>query len=435
MGALGSTSLIGRQVQQTRLEHSLSAPGIVTLTGPGGVGKTTLAQAMHRQHGNSLWVDFSNVDGRDAVIGVLATALDAHADTRVLGKLGHALRHLGTGLLILDNAEHVLDAVAEIVQLAREEAPQLRLLVTSRELLRLEDEQVIEFDPLTASESRTLLLRRIQQRTQDWVPSETDLVSLVLATDGIPLAIEIVSARVQILPIDELCAQMGELPDRRRNRSARHGSMDAVLMWSWHRLTPDHQYVLLCLAVTPATVDLNTAVQLCGRPRQQVLEILSDLRDQSLLQDHGRMLALVRGFVIRHSSSTDVQAAMLAHAAQCLRRIDSLAALDPHSRYRALRNQIGLARLNAAFQSTATTKPLMALALLEQAAALIRIEGPQDQLTEMLRQLPRSAVPSGRPQVRHRIVEMYHMARSWELPLDRINEAFTAAQATGDSDL
>ncbi|MFT7521297.1 MAG: tetratricopeptide (TPR) repeat protein, partial [Kiritimatiellia bacterium] len=349
------------------------------------------------------------------------------------GRLADAIARQGAQLLVLDNVEQVIDAVVELVAVVDFDV--VSLLITSREVLRVSGEQVIDVSTLSLSHSRDLLRRLAHARHRSWAPDEADLQELVLATDGLPLAIEIVAARVHVLTAPELTARVGTLPDRRRGRVPRHGSVHAALLWSWSRMSAELRDAMLSLAVVPGQAPLETASLVLQLSDDSSIDCITDLRDQSMLQPSGDMLELVRAFVLGQFDGDHVRSAQLRHARACLHIAQKLSALHEQERFVALTARVGLERLCVAQGVTADADPLVSLDLTDLAAALVRNAGPEVRLGLLLEALPRESLPDDRARLRHQLIELGHRSRNGRPDGDLIEEAMSVAEALGDREL
>ncbi len=304
------TALIGRESDLQALRRLLSNHRLVSIVGAGGVGKTALAQTLF----HALTEDFA-----DGVCSVdLAPLTDAQ---QVLPTLVTALK-LGVGsvaaldavtkklagcqlLLVLDNCEHLLRPVAELIMTLLNAAPQLRVLSTSQEALNLHDEQVYRLGTLTIPEDRLPLqvARRIgalalfEDRAcaadQHFVIDASNVVAvcdICRQLDGIPLAIELAAARVRLLGVEGLRSRLHErlrlFTGGAGDQPPRHRTLRAALEWSHGLLTAEQQVVFRRLGVMSGSFDMGTAQQICAEPDAgvwEVLDTLAALVDKSLV--------------------------------------------------------------------------------------------------------------------------------------------------------
>ncbi|MFN0026360.1 MAG: ATP-binding protein [Acidimicrobiales bacterium] len=299
------TSFVGRTAEVQRIATELGRHRVVTLVGPGGVGKTRLsieaASTVAPDYPDGVWfIELAPVVAERAIIHAVTEALkvspvqgvspvdsivDAFAD-----------RH---ALIVLDNCEHVIDSAAELVRRLVDGTTRLTILATSRELLRVLGEQAWPVPPLNhAVDAVELFVDRASAVIPGFepTPAERDLVaSLCAQLDGIPLAIELAAARISHLTVVQLVER---LSDRFRllRSSARSGLSDRQLTlrgtveWSY-RLLEDHERLLFDrVSVFAGTFDLAAAEVVCGGDRidsLDVVDLLSTLVEKSLvLHDH-----------------------------------------------------------------------------------------------------------------------------------------------------
>ncbi len=306
-----TTALIGRRDERAALLAALATPGLVTLAGTSGIGKTRLAadvvpEAAATASAAFAWVDFAAIAHAHEVPRAFAQALriaaaaDATLETIVAG--------LGAGplLVVLDNAEHVVDGAAALAAaLAPGSAPRpaLRLLVTSQMTLAVPGERVVRLGPLPvppsgasdplAHDAVRLFVERAREAdhafTVDARDAET-IADICRRLDGVPLAIEFAAARVRALGAvalrDALDQRLHLLGRAVRGAPARHRTLRAALAWSIELLAPREQTVLRRLSVFPAGCTLELAQAVAGDAALDawaVLDALAVLVDRSLV--------------------------------------------------------------------------------------------------------------------------------------------------------
>ncbi|MBV9822865.1 MAG: winged helix-turn-helix domain-containing protein [Actinobacteria bacterium] len=319
------TSFLGREEQLKRIEELLHGGRLVTVVGPGGAGKTRLAETVAGSWvdrlGDGVWlVELAPVtdpiDMPQAVLGSLglrASVLVERRDQQPQTSEQRLLDGLADAdcLLVLDNCEHLVAAVAELADRLLAGCPRLRILATSREPLGIDGEALCLLTPLelpaagarleeaVALPSVRLFLDRAAAVTA-FEPDEAAgaaVVEIVRRLDGLPLAIELAAARLRVLPVTEIAAR---LSDRFRlltggNRAAlpRHRTLRAVVEWSWELLSPAEQLLAERLAVFPSGATVASALAVCAAPSLpaglpgepgDVADLLSQLVDKSLLQ-------------------------------------------------------------------------------------------------------------------------------------------------------
>jgi predicted ATPase/serine/threonine protein kinase len=310
-----ATSFVGRVAELADL-HQLFRQGarLITLLGPGGTGKTRVSL----QFGSQLVTWFDSVDkgrrrggvwfcalteanDRDSVCAAVARALGVPlAPGDAVKQLGHAIAARGETLLVIDNFEQVVSVAQETLGVWMKAAPQARFVVTSRELLRVEDETVFEVPPLRTpkasdqdvrnAESVQLFIERAQVARPGWEPTAQELTAiseLVRQLDGMPLAIELAAGRVGVLSPAQLVQR---LPQRfallvdRRGAVERQATLRGAIDWSWNNLTPDEASCLAQLSVFRGGFSADVVEDVVRLPQGGALGVLMTLRAKSLVR-------------------------------------------------------------------------------------------------------------------------------------------------------
>jgi predicted ATPase/DNA-binding SARP family transcriptional activator len=307
------TDLVGRAEAVTAVRRLLGSGRLVTLTGPGGVGKTRLALEVAAQlvdrFPDGVWLvelaglrrpGGEGVTGSpaEAVMTVLGIRGDAPPGLRGNGPAGLTERLAGALqnehlLLLLDNCEHLVEPVAELVALLLRTAPQLRILATSREPLGLTGEVVSAVPPLQQSSAVQLFVARATAAAPGFTlgPDDASAVALLCRRlDGIPLSLELAASRVRALSVHELVARLDDrfrlLAAGHRGVPARQQTLRATIDWSWELLTEPERMVLRRLAVHAESFALQAAESICagdGVRAEDVLALLVRLVDRSLV--------------------------------------------------------------------------------------------------------------------------------------------------------
>ncbi|WP_433506368.1 BTAD domain-containing putative transcriptional regulator [Pseudonocardia halophobica] len=330
-----ATRLIGREEQVSALRRLLAEERLVTVVGPGGVGKTRVALEVAGR-GETPVVLLAPVTDPAGLPHALAAALDLKVSRGDV--LASCLALLGDrpGLLVVDNCEHLLAGARELVEALLAGCPRLSVLATSREPLGLAAEYTYRLAPLpvphpggevTASASVALFLERARRARPGPPPGPAELrlvADIVRRLDGLPLAIELAAGRLSSLSLADLHARLDrslDLLGGARTGDARHRTLRATVEWSYQLLTDDEQRLFRHLALFADGADLDTAEQLAadlglgGDPGS----LLARLVDASLLDadfadgTRYRMLETLRAF-----GSDRLAAAGEAHAAEAL---------------------------------------------------------------------------------------------------------------------
>jgi non-specific serine/threonine protein kinase len=308
------TSFIGREREQAEVAALLTDAHLVTLSGSGGVGKTRLAlqvvAALTDRFPDGLWlVELAALSDPTLVPQTVATVLGLREEPgqSLLATLtSHVVpRQL---LLLLDNCEHLIGACAELATALLRSCPDLRLLATSREGLEVAGETLYRVpslalpDPqllpavgrLPDYEAVRLFLDRARACRPHFGLTEANAAAVVTACrrlDGIPLAIELAAARVDVLSVEQIAARLDDrfrlLTGGPRTAVPRQQTLRATLEWSWDLLTAGEQVVLRRLAVFMGGWTLDAAEAVCAAadlPSDEVLDLLAGLVSKSLVQ-------------------------------------------------------------------------------------------------------------------------------------------------------
>lgn len=271
-------ALVGRDAQVRTVDALLDVNRLVTLTGPGGVGKTRLALevAWGRLHGypdGCWWIDLQPVGSPADVVGAVVGALGMAAPPGVdaTGALGRFVRRRRL-LLVVDNCEHLVGAARSMVEDLLAAGPGVVVLATSRIPLGTVDERCVAVpalglppveatdpDQLRRSDAVALFVTRSEERTGRAVPSDdlAPIADITRQLDGLPFAIELAAARTSVLSPNQIRSRLGEILDLEwPAEDPRHRSLAASLRWSHDLLDDDDQRLLRRLAVFPADFDL-----------------------------------------------------------------------------------------------------------------------------------------------------------------------------------
>ncbi|MFD4639565.1 ATP-binding protein [Lentzea sp. NPDC058436] len=272
-------SFIGRDAELEGLARSDAR--VLTLVGPAGVGKSRLAKEFAGNR--AAWVDLA---GTSDVAGACAQAFGRRADEPVLSTLVRELNR--NTLLVLDNCERVAADCAALLEPLLLGCPELRIIATSREPLRVPGEVLFAVEPLSITNAVELFADRARASQVGLRLGEREaLAALCAKLDRLPLAMELAARLVTVLPVAEL---LNRLDDRlellnRGNRTAaeRHQSLRAAIGWSYDHLSAEEQHVFRCISQGPGGFGLDGAVQACDLPTDRVLVLLSALVAKSLL--------------------------------------------------------------------------------------------------------------------------------------------------------
>ena len=291
------TSFIGRQAEMAAVSAELVTAQLVTLVGPGGIGKSRLATqlgaALVDKFPDGAWMfelaPLGRADGLEAsmlaTLGRSGTATtDPHHD---LLETVHAWR----ALLILDNCEHLLRPAAELIRSVLRVAPTVTVLATSREPLHVDGERVVVLGPLSIGDDAVeLFIDRARARRQsfDADKNRETVTRICQHLDGMPLAIELAAARTVAMTPTELEGRLDQrfrlLSDRPGTADDRHASLRRVVDWSYDLLDDDCRAFFLRLCVFAGSFDEQAAHRVCGGDDDlTTVDMLEDLVNKSLV--------------------------------------------------------------------------------------------------------------------------------------------------------
>jgi predicted ATPase len=296
---------VGRHAELEQLNQAVRASRLVTLTGPGGVGKTRLAleaaASLQDQYPDGAWlVELATVTEPEAVAPAAAAALGASASA--VGGPGPPgsteeliVRHLsGRSLVVvLDNCEHLIDEAAALADTLVGAVPGLRLIATSREALGVPGEVVMTVAGLPTPPAVELFVdraRAVQPGFASDGAAQHAIEDLCRRLDGLPLAIELAAARLRALPLSTLAERLDDrfriLTGGARTALPRQQTLRAVVDWSYDLLFEDERRLFARLSVFVGGFDLDAAEDVCADaqvPKGEILDVLSRLVDKSLV--------------------------------------------------------------------------------------------------------------------------------------------------------
>jgi predicted ATPase/DNA-binding SARP family transcriptional activator len=309
--------LLGRDEDLTELRVAVRRSRLVSIVGPGGLGKTRVAHVLAREASQPrvYFVELVGVTSGDDVVAEVGAALgvrDSVTGRRTLtaAQLADVRSRIAAELdtaptlLVIDNCEHVLESVASLVALLLVTTRDLHVLTTSRAPLGLAAEQVVALRQLAQDDASALFVQRARAARAD-AELDVDVVADVVARlDGLPLAIELAAARVRTMSVEEVRRRLDDLFGllRSRDRSApeRHRTLTAVIEWSWNLLDAAAQEGMARLSVFHDGFTRETAVAVLDRDGGDRVESLAEQSLLTVTEAGGgtrfRMLETVREF-------------------------------------------------------------------------------------------------------------------------------------------
>ena len=308
-----ATSFVGRREELGEIRKKLTTARLVSLVGPGGVGKTRLALRVaadlaRRFPDGAWWAELADVRDAPLVINAVVAALDLRdqAMTRPLQILTTYLedKHL---LLLLDNCEHLIGATAELVAEALRAAPGVRVIATSRQPLQVPGEQVVPVPPLELPAGHGIEpLSRLRQneavmlfteraaaasgRFELTSSNQAAVVHLCRRLDGLPLAIELAAVRTRVLAVEQILDRLSDrfalLTGGGRAALPRHQTLRTTIDWSYELLTGRERALLRRLCVFAGRFTLEDVESVCASAElsaTETLDMLTSLVDKSLV--------------------------------------------------------------------------------------------------------------------------------------------------------
>lgn len=341
--------LVGRDAEIAQIVDMLERTPVITLVGAGGIGKTSLAvRVAHgvrsRAHERVLFVELARASTRDDMLIALAAELGLDTSgVPAIDRIGDAFA-TSRCLLVLDNAEHIVDLVASLVETLTSSAGSLRVLVTSREPLHISAEAVLRMSPLAVPDGNAsaaeivrcsaveLFLERVRAAAPDCAVDEAGvrlIGDICRRLDGLPLAIELAAARAAVLGIDVLAAHLDDhfrlLTGGFRTALPRHQTLQAMYDWSYRLLGDAERLLLRWLGVFRDGFSIEAVrevVRANGPAGAELLETIAGLVSKSLVileTAHGvpryRLLTTTRAYAQQQLDSYgEGAAAARAHA-------------------------------------------------------------------------------------------------------------------------
>ena len=298
------SEFVGRRRELAALADELAHARLITLTGVGGVGKTRLAVRAANAHAlrtstHAVFVGLDAVSDPRRVTDAIAQALP-YGELSAREPLSFVVDVLSgeKSLIVLDNCEHLIDAVASVVDELLDALPDVTIVATSRRRLDVDGEQVFAVPPLATdtaddepADALALLLARARAGDAGFALAQTDLAAaaqLCRALDGLPLAIELAAARLRTLSVIELGRRLSQrftlLRSGTRAPVSRQRTLRAVVDWSYELCTPAERSLWAALSVFAGPFDLPAAIAVAGGDDAATVDTLDQLIEQSLVE-------------------------------------------------------------------------------------------------------------------------------------------------------
>jgi predicted ATPase/DNA-binding SARP family transcriptional activator len=435
------TAFVGREDERLEVIANLRRHRLVTLTGPGGIGKTRLAQAVASDvapdYGDGVWfLSFEAIREPDSVVSLTANTLGIKEKVGE-PRLQSVLRSLRSRnlLLVFDNCEHLLEPIAQLCENLLRECGDLRILATSREAFGILGEKVLPVPALTTPDSTRLptqkstLLRaltayeavrlfvdraRLAKESFSLTHENAEVVARICTgLDGVPLAIELAAALTATMPIDSIAEHCGDtltlIDGRSRVGSSRRQTLRSTLDWSYELLRPAEQKLLGELSVFSGGWSLEAVVGLFGEADRgsAVTQALAALVSKSLVMFDGkpeggryRMLEMIRQYASEklRSGGRQVDVAR-SHMAWFLRFAESVEPemSSPNQEQGLIKVEHEISNLRAALATTWEHDPDASLRL---AGSLSRFWYIRGQFSEGRIALQKALAQSGSPAAR-----------------------------------
>lgn len=386
-----SVALIGRTDCRDSLENKLSQSRLVTITGEGGIGKTTLALDVARSKAKEInvWLmELADLRPQQDLSNELSDICGVPPGMSITEHLCDV-----ECVVVLDNCEHLRETAARLAANLLESCQKLKILATSREPLRIDGEQVVPLDPLELSSSIKLFVERAHQIGANPAEQGTELEELCRRLDGLPLAIELAAARTRTLSLPHLIQGLENrfrlLKNKKTTAQDRQQTLGTLIQWSYDRLAQGEQQGYRRLSIFRSGFYVESAAAVLDQDSWDIADLLESLIDKSLLRsrpDGGGLryyfLESLREFGWdRLKAEDELDTLCVSHLNHFLSMARSLCPLTRGEQQRVWLDKLDseLENFRAALQFALDDEPVMAL---ELAAALCPLWKDRDHRQE-----------------------------------------------------
>jgi len=410
--------LVGRDADVAQVHELLGRQRMVTVTGPAGVGKTSMCQVAGLSAAVAgLWFcDLTAARTESDVVEVVSHTLMLKLPDADTAAVGRALAARGPVLLLLDNCEGVAVAVRAMTRAWLRAAPQLGLLVSSRVALGSADETVYRLEPLAQQDAVTLLLDRVRAHREGVTFAERDVEvagQIVRALDSLPLAIELASARASVASLSEIA---------RTVTLAHQGILEATLLRSWHQLSEVEQSCLMQLSVFVGGFCLEDARGVVRLEGAQVVDVLASLASWSLIQiTHASTTRLCLFETVRSFAKAQLECSDLQRPTW-----------ERHARHLLTLPEPNIPELLAAWERFHAVDLQLAVALVIRAQQHLRFNGPLGVLKDLLARAAQDELP---PELAHRVALMQGELMHGAPAVSHVESTVTMVRTLDDPEL
>lgn len=319
------TTFFGRETELEAISQSFTRTRLVSVVGSGGIGKTRLAAEYiaHNQDLRIYFVDLAAANDNDNLVNIIATAAgitDQFTGLNPSDRLSYLAAFLEAKptLIVFDNCEQIVAAVAAVCESLLATCPTLKVLATSREPLAIIGEAIVRVEPLPVTPAAAMFTSIATMVNPQAMMEADAIIKICRQLDGIPLAIELTAARMRTMTTTEITTHLEQsfhiVAHSRKTEKDRHSTLYTVLEWTWQLLEPIEQQLARRLSALPGGITIESATALLDNNKTtwEVSQLLHSLTDKSLLHPDAvspqrwRFLTPIR-FYLAEKLATDQQ--------------------------------------------------------------------------------------------------------------------------------